>query len=299
MSNYYMYNGSFKDVSKLKPLTFNKGGKDLTAFKLEDLDSLTTTFRNEKEFKELLRSNSNYNDVVKENAPIIIVHQAAKRLWQDEVVYNDKFLYRCAQEVKTRKERGEKGEDIRLYATSDVVNFISRIKQYLLDPAGYSLIVNEFNDPHLRDIIEDFVPISKRAIYSLDEKEFYDSTNRRLESKLRTYSTLRKFVIFEKKYKKLMSYDEEYNKIRTNRDNDSLKKYSLNELINENELNYENGLAEEDLLDYWYKNGGISAVMEHIDVDDLLSYSRERLDRIGLGHLKPEENSSDENKRVR
>lgn len=294
MSNYYMYNGNFRDISKLKPLTFNKDGKALNTFKLEDLDSLTTTFNNEKEFIEALKNMPNYKGIVNEKAPIIIVHKALNELRCDEVIYNDKFLYRCAQEVRSRKKRGELEKGIRLYPTKDVLEFISRVKQYLMDSSSFSAIMNEFNDPHLRMIITDYVFALKNGIYTEDEKEFYDSSNRRLELELRKYKILRKFVIFEKKRNKLMSFNNQFDQIQNERDNSS-EKYSLDDLIEEDNK----FVRDMDSLACWYKEGGISAVLEHIDLDDLLSYSKADLDEIGLGYLKEEENGHDENQRIR
>lgn len=99
-------------------------------FNIEDIDSLTTLFRDEDEFRLWLISTGDFeNDL---DSHIILTHKY-KGLKEDYVVYNNHLLRKCAREVQKMRLRGFLDSEIWLERTEKIVSFARGITRYLRD----------------------------------------------------------------------------------------------------------------------------------------------------------------------
>lgn len=99
-------------------------------FNIEDIDSLTTLFRDEDEFRLWLISMGYFeNDL---DSHIVLTHKY-KGLKEDYVVYNNSFLGKCAREVQKMRLRGFLDSEIWLERTEKIVSFARGITRYLRD----------------------------------------------------------------------------------------------------------------------------------------------------------------------
>ena len=84
----------FGDEVKERARVITIDGRD--EFNIEDIDSLTSLFKNEDEFRMWLISMGYFeNDM---DSHVILTHKY-KGLKEDYVVYNNSFLGKCAREV--------------------------------------------------------------------------------------------------------------------------------------------------------------------------------------------------------
>ncbi len=99
-------------------------------FNIEDIDSLTTLFRDEDEFRLWLISTGDFeNDL---DSHIVLTHKY-KGLKEDYVVYNNPLLRKCAREVQKMRLRGFLDSDIWLERTDEIISFARGITRYLRD----------------------------------------------------------------------------------------------------------------------------------------------------------------------
>lgn len=97
-------------------------------FNIEDIDSLTTLFRDEDEFRLWLISTGDFeNDL---DSHIVLTHKY-KGLKEDYVVYNNPLLRKCAREVQKMRLRGFLDSDIWLERTDEIISFARGITRYL------------------------------------------------------------------------------------------------------------------------------------------------------------------------
>ena len=91
IDNFFDVAKSLSDKSSKKciPFSFNINGKEaVTKFKIEELDMLTSTYKNEQAFvKDLLKYGDQYikNE---QNNPIIITHSKNGKTYLDDVIYD-------------------------------------------------------------------------------------------------------------------------------------------------------------------------------------------------------------------
>lgn len=117
-----MFGGEVRESAR----TITIDGRD--EFNIEDIDSLTTLFRDEDEFRLWLISMGYFeNDL---DSHIVLTHKY-RGLKEDYVVYNNSFLGKCAREVQKKKLNGALDSDIWLERTEKIVSFARGITRYL------------------------------------------------------------------------------------------------------------------------------------------------------------------------
>ena len=118
----------FGDEVKERARAITIDGRD--EFNIEDIDSLTTLFRDEDEFRLWLISTGDFeNDL---DSHIVLTHKY-KGLKEDYVVYNNPLLRKCAREVQKMRLRGFLDSEIWLERTEKIVSFARGITRYLRD----------------------------------------------------------------------------------------------------------------------------------------------------------------------
>lgn len=153
-------------------------------FNIEDIDSLTTLFRDEDEFRLWLISTGDFeNDL---DSHIVLTHKY-KGLKEDYVVYNNPLLRKCAREVQKMRLRGFLDSEIWLERTEKIVSFARGITRYLRDCDARDELLELGLSPSLYNGLLEYS--------SLREDE---SFNMIVNGCLR-YRDLRKLVVWEDK----------------------------------------------------------------------------------------------------
>lgn len=153
-------------------------------FNIEDIDSLTTLFRDEDEFRLWLISTGDFeNDL---DSHIVLTHKY-KGLKEDYVVYNNPLLRKCAREVQKMRLRGFLDSEIWLERTEKIVSFARGITRYLRD--------NDMRDELLELGLSPSLYNGLLEYSSLREDE---SFNMIVNGCLR-YRDLRKLIVWEDK----------------------------------------------------------------------------------------------------
>lgn len=173
-----MFGGKVRESARV--ITID--GRD--EFNIEDIDSLTTLFRDEDEFRLWLISTGDFeNDL---DSHIVLTHKC-KGLKEDYVVYNNPLLRKCAREVQKMRLRGFLDSEIWLERTEKIVSFARGITRYLRDCDARDELLELGLSPSLYNGLLEYS--------SLREDE---SFNMIVNGCLR-YRDLRKLVVWEDK----------------------------------------------------------------------------------------------------
>lgn len=176
----------FGDEVKERARAITIDGRD--EFNIEDIDSLTSLFKNEDEFRMWLISMGYFeNDL---DSHIVLTHKY-KWLKEDYVVYNNSFLGKCAREVQKKKLNGALDSDIWLERTDEIISFARGITRYLR------------NVDTRNELLElGFAPGLYNGLLEYSGFQKDESFNMIVNGCLR-YRDLRKLVVFEDKKRNL------------------------------------------------------------------------------------------------
>lgn len=176
----------FGDEVKERARVITIDGRD--EFNIEDIDSLTSLFKNEDEFRTWLISMGYFeNDL---DSHVILTHKY-KGLKEDYVVYNNSFLGKCAREVQKKKLNGALDSDIWLERTDEIISFARGITRYLR------------NVDTRNELLElGFAPGLYNGLLEYSGFQKDESFNMIVNGCLR-YRDLRKLVVFEDKKRNL------------------------------------------------------------------------------------------------
>lgn len=176
----------FGDEVKERARAITIDGRD--EFNIEDIDSLTSLFKNEDEFRMWLISMGYFeNDL---DSHIVLTHKY-KGLKEDYVVYNNSFLGKCAREVQKKKLNGALDSDIWLERTDEIISFARGITRYLR------------NVDTRNELLElGFAPGLYNGLLEYSGFQKDESFNMIVNGCLR-YRDLRKLVVFEDKKRNL------------------------------------------------------------------------------------------------
>ncbi len=176
----------FGDEVKERARAIIIDGRD--EFNIEDIDFLTSLFKNEDEFRMWLISMGYFeNDL---DSHIVLTHKY-KGLKEDYVVYNNSFLGKCAREVQKKKLNGALDSDIWLERTDEIISFARGITRYLR------------NVDTRNELLElGFAPGLYNGLLEYSGFQKDESFNMIVNGCLR-YRDLRKLVVFEDKKRNL------------------------------------------------------------------------------------------------
>lgn len=176
----------FGDEVKERARAITIDGRD--EFNIEDIDSLTSLFKNEDEFRMWLISMGYFeNDL---DSHIVLTHKY-KGLKEDYVVYNNSFLGKCAREVQKKKLNGALDSNIWLERTDEIISFARGITRYLR------------NVDTRNELLElGFAPGLYNGLLEYSGFQKDESFNMIVNGCLR-YRDLRKLVVFEDKKRNL------------------------------------------------------------------------------------------------
>lgn len=317
MANYSMYFDCLTDVAKWKeyeeskkiakrstvkettldsnikeciPIKFTKDEKDLDKFTLEELDCLTSQFKDQEAFFKALNQRKAYNNLFTNgtNKNFIIVYKHKGEYRKHDVIYNNSLLATSALEVRKEKELGKKDGEIVLTETRELDAFISQIKKYALSNTE-NFMKSRLVSYKLKETLEDYIDFKQRDMYLTNEEYAYlNELEGKISKYIRNYKTLRKLIVWQQKNilnNKKTSNDEYVQQTL------DIPESNHNESPNysENEINSMMDEEESDLM-MWYKlglkenNGDKSAALDMVfrNVEDIYSYNEEELEKIGI-----------------
>lgn len=256
---------------ELKPIKFISNGKLLEKFNLEDFDAMTCGYECEEAFLEELRTCSLYRNIIDNSKEtLIIIHKSKGVPIESPVVYNNLFLKRQASFVRNKRKLGLK--ETLLDDSSELQEFISKIKSYALNNDAYRYMINSPDiDYMMSKYLSEFVKLSNKDFKTFDEEADLDDISNQITYRMRKYSVLRKMVVWEQKYLRSKKYHRDVERL----------KYKINKEFDNPELTR------------WYNDGGTSAILENMGADEI--YNSNPYDLIDAGILPQDYDPLDEN----
>lgn len=288
---YKMWNTDFFTLkyadTDIKPFVFKDKEGTRDSLKIEEFDLITSRYDSFDSFYADLLKYGKYVDGTDKN--IIITHEHKKKLYYDEMIFNDKMVETIASQVKNNIH--SKKDSLLIPSSSSLFYFINSIEdfavtsqyKYLLDPYNVKEItLNDMNilSSCVKGDIEENGKVVKKGIRSLliEYREAYFKNHENINNGLAnehskaevdrlriqidacvrsSYKVFRDLVAWEKRYVKVLTkqfVDEK----------DNSKKLKLFKLIED--INMEKDLREgrieyEDIYKYYedYRNNiGIS-----------------------------------------
>lgn len=182
--------GMFEDNEKECAIPIVMGFDD--HFNLEDIDSITAQFKDEKDFLSWL-GKSNLRSYPE--CHVLITHRY-NGVREDSVIYDNSLLVSCAQEVQKKKAQGLDTSSIWLTPSSELVEFSKRVASYIKNPETRGDFLKLDVYPLLSMAIRKYASDCDLNRESYTSKCFGDIFNG-----CRRYSSLRKFIVLEEKYK--------------------------------------------------------------------------------------------------
>ena len=260
-----MFNDTVYDVAM--PISIN----GISSFSLEEIDALTTRFKSEEDFRNWLNKTKCLS-LTEKLGHIMITHKY-KGLKEDAVVYNSPLLARCAEEVKSKKNNGYKENDIWLSRSDELLKLAKRIAKYLENEDIRGGILQLEFIPALKEGLIGYARSCELGTQKNDSENF-----EAIYMGCLRYSSLRKFVVWEKQYlldKKLAKEKERENQRENEKEETRLQemrerpfKSSVVQAIDE----MRTPTGEIDMDRVW-------SVM---DVDDVYSSDIDDLNYVGL-----------------
>ena len=150
---YYIWNDHFENVESYvktgspicNPMIFDTSRCGLTdKFKIEELDALTSQYKDNKSFIEALLKYDNKYIKNENHSNIIITHKRKDNVYRDDIIYDDLMINKAAKELISKKKNKATGETVLISNDEVLLEFIEYIK---------GLVTNEY----LRQFVLDSV----------------------------------------------------------------------------------------------------------------------------------------------
>ncbi len=321
MTNYYMYYDKLNDVRNWKeykeakkaakrsatdkkhdqesvenapkeciPIKFQKDNELTDKFTLEELDSLTSGYKDQYDFFKTLKEHNIYDNLFLDgiDKEFIIVYKNKGEYRKHDVIYNNSLLMSCAFEVRQEKKKHKQESEIVLTLTKELEAFIKQIKEYAVNNTE-GFMQSRLVSYRLKEVLEEYIILKQNMTYqSREEYEYLNDVKNKISKYIRNYKTLRKLIVWQQKniYNNKKNQKEEY----IQQELDILEpNYNETKQNSENEINLIIGEEEGDLMK-WYKiglqenHGDKAAALDMVfrNVEDIYSYPEEELEKIGI-----------------
>lgn len=325
---YSMWNADFtklkdsltlygRNTNQYSPFLFKTAKGELSAkFKIEDLDFLTSIYKNEDQFYQKL---SQYGDTyIKNNYTknIIITYVSKEKIKKQEVIYDDLLIYKIANEYRIKKTHKASKEKIKLDNSKHLKHFINYIENLALNEDSRKYLIGpypHFNDRYdlelslylkddiksegyvihkgLRSLLKDYVfynNIYKECLKinedTVEAENQLEEVKKKINNEIRSnYKDIRNLIVWENKYLEVLK--KEFKETE-----DNILKNKINRLINEVQLQkkYRNGEVSEESLEIFYeeipeeleKNIKETQKLDIVDEDMLNSYNEGGIEQL-------------------
>ena len=289
---YSLWNDHFHNVEgyirhgypMCTPMTFNTGNRGLTdKFKLEELDALTTQYKDDSDFLENL-SKYGQNYIKNHYYPVItMTHSKGNRVYQDDIIYKDLMVHEVSREIIYKKQNKEADTEVFINESEKMDEFIEYIKglalnkysrKYLLEP-----YTNHFDLEEARaldklvdgDVVKDNIVIKKGLkgflsdyvfkykIYqgcieagesTLEVEMDLDKINRKISDCIRgDYRVFRNLIAWENRFVKILENAKETSSVKD-------KKIEYSKLLAEIKVQkqFRNNLISSEVLHSFYRD---------------------------------------------
>lgn len=267
------------DSGDEESLSFVIDGVRKTELTLDEIDSFICGFTDLDDLRRHLALFDEWSDVASQKGRLIIASRY-ENIDKYQVVYNNRFLQRCAMVIRNKRKNNEPEY---LDQTTEMRNYAERFVEYVLNPeAKKSLLESKLLHPIVKQNINAYA-INKVTGNKAGMEESFD----RLFKNLMNYKTLRGTVIWESKYleEKDMPFTDDMDPelvsvYRQMLDDENARRRPLKSDL----LTHIDSMRDED------NNIDFDQVYGQYDTDDI--YSRNRSDLQVLGFL-PKDNSDD------
>lgn len=203
--DFYRNNGEIKNINRF---SFNiDGRRNVESFRIEQLDFLTSLYKNEKDFiDELCKYQGYCMKNIRGNKPITITTLSKKNLKINDipVIYDDYFINKITSEIRIKKlKRAESKKNLdKKYKESNIIldntehlnDFVEYVKSLALNETSRKYLINPRMS--LREI-----PIDDRYILKDTLKDDKVLRNGTLKKGLR--SILNEYVNYKSYYDKV------------------------------------------------------------------------------------------------
>lgn len=269
---------------------------------LEQIDYVTSQFKNQEEFLMYLR-----NSGVLTEAPdkVYIIYNQNKQVMKKDLIYDSSMIHFASMSSLRHKKNNEKEM---IDQNQDIMNFIKRVKAYAINPESYKSIKNSKLFPyHVRQALEKYLEICSKNYKSpteqFDLKEINEDITYRI---LKDYSEFRNLFLWERRYlnkleKQKEKEPDEYTqinmvdyfeeKIMNPESVEEIEVYDESEAIEKtiSERSFEPNMGPEDMIEnstlrefYIKYDGDIERIVEVLGEDFLESVSE--LDQYRCGY---------------
>lgn len=280
---YCMWNESFEnlrgdfkrndgEIKNRQNFLFNIDGRvKVGSFRIEQLDFLTSLYKDEKSFIEELSKDEyqgHYIEDRESNKPITITISNKKsfKIKNVPVIYNDKFITEITSEIrmkKLKKNGKNKKSDIILDSTEDLIDFVEYVKTLAMNEVSRKYLINpikrlkevSIEDRYvLNNVIRDDIELNngkvKRGLKSIlseyiGYKTFYEERKNAGQSTLELDENLKAIndellMYFKRDYHNIREVIVWENKFKMILENQLENKNCINRDEVENCLNYIN-----------------------------------------------------------
>ena len=274
---------------------------------LEQIDYVTSQFKNQEEFLMHLR-----NSGILTEAPdkVYIGYKQDKEIKKKDIIYDSSIIRFASLSSLRHKKQGVRNALID--QNQDIINLIKRVKSYAISEKSFKSIKSSKLFPfHVREALEEYIEMCNKNYKSpteqFDLKEINDTITYRI---LKDYSEFRKLILWERKYLKKLEEQKEaqpdeyvqmnlvdyFEKKSTNPESvEKFEEYAESELGEK--INYQvsldTDLGTEDMIEnsrlkecYLEYDGDIERVLEVLGQDFLDSVSELDQDRCGYTNYK-------------
>ena len=269
---------------------------------LEQIDYVTSGFKNQEEFLMHLRDNG-----VLTQAPdkVYIIYKQGGEIKKKDVIYDSPMIHFASLSSLRHKKNNEKEQ---IDQNQDIMNLIKRIKAYAISEKSFKSIKNSKLFPfHVRKVLEEYLEICNKNYKSpteqFDLKEINNTITYRV---LKKYSDFRSLILWERKYLSKLEEQKEsqpdeyiqmnlvdyFEKKATNSEvEEEVEEYDESEGIERtiSERSFESNMGPEDMIEndtlkkfYIKYDGDIELIIEVLGEEFLESVSE--LDQYRCGY---------------
>lgn len=286
----------------LRPLTFRLKGKLQEKFKLEELDALTSGYKTEEDFIVALSKLEGYEAFFKK-APdkhLIITHQSKGRIIKNEVIFNNEMIRKYAYELIRNTATSDR-RAIRLSDSKELDELVKRVKAYTLNPVSTSELRNsKYCDYMLKQELDSFLKLRTKNFITPEEQDDLFDIERSINNNMHKYKTLRGFIVWEERYKKLQLKQENKVQEKANLDvqykmldssiaddykaqiEEEKRIYAENRDLLESVITDDDIFIKDEQLAQLFRDGGTQAILEQMDANDIYNKSTSDLEKVGI-----------------
>lgn len=182
---------------KMKYVPFKNSEGLIDKATLEQIDYVTSQFKNQEEFLIHLRNNGVLTEVPDK---IYITYNQDQQVMKKDVIYDSSIIHYASLSSLRHKRQNDKKAIID--KNQDILNLIKRVKAYAINPKSFKSIKSSKLFPfYVKEALEEYLEICSKNYKSpseqFDLKQIDDTITYRI---LKDYREFRDLVLWERRY---------------------------------------------------------------------------------------------------